>query len=178
MITLASSITLSRIIFTPFVVYFIYQQQWEFAALFFLIAAATDLVDGYVARKFGQQSSLGQLLDPIADKCLILATLYALLMMVAVASWQKWVIIFLFIKEFILLAGGAWLKLSYNFFIVPSILSRVASLAEIFLILFLFSSLIFFGYVSSLIFSIILFCNLLLSVWLLWRYSLIILKII
>ena len=57
MITFASCITLVRILLTPFVVYYIHLQAWSIAALFFVIAAATDLVDGCIARRFNQQSS-------------------------------------------------------------------------------------------------------------------------
>lgn len=177
MITFASCITLARIFLTPVVVYYIHLQAWAIAALFFVIAAATDLVDGFVARRFNQQSSLGQLLDPIADKFLIMSTLYALLMIVAVSFWQKIIIYFLLAKEIILLGGGAWLKLRYNFFIAPSRLSRAASLAEIFLILFLFVELIYFESISTNIFSALLSINFLISLWLLARYALIIKKI-
>jgi cardiolipin synthase len=174
MITFASCITLIRIFLTPFVVYYIHLQAWTIAALFFVIAASTDLIDGFVARRFNQQSSLGQLLDPIADKCLIMSTLYALLMIVAASFWQKIAVWFLLAKEIILLGGGAWLKLRYDFFIAPSRLSRAASLAEIFLILFLFMSLIFFGNVSTFVFSVLLSINLFVSAWLLIRYALVI----
>ncbi len=174
MITFASCITLVRIFLTPFVVYYIHLQAWTVAALFFIIAAFTDLVDGFVARRFNQQSSLGQLLDPIADKCLIMSTLYALLVIVAGTFLQKMAVWFLLMKEIILLLGGVWLKLRYNFFITPSKLSRAASLAEIFLILFLFASLIVIGNVSSFVFSILLCCNISISVWLLTRYVFII----
>lgn len=176
MITFASCITLVRIFLTPFIVYYIHFQAWSVAALFFVIAASTDLVDGFIARKFNQQSSLGQILDPIADKCLIMSTLYALLMIVAASLWQKIAVWFLLIKEIILLAGGAWLKLRYDFFILPSRLSRSASLAEMFLILFLFSSLIFFGNIPTNIFSVLLSINLFISAWLLVRYAKIIKK--
>jgi cardiolipin synthase (CMP-forming) len=176
MITVASCITLLRILLTPFVIYYIHLQTWSLAALFFVIAAATDLVDGFIARRFNQQSSLGQLLDPLADKCLIMGTLYTLLMIVAANFWQNVAVWFLLTKEIILLGGGAWLKLRYNFFITPSVLSRAASLAEIFLILFLFVSLIFYGYIPTNLFSVLLSINICISVWLLMRYVLIINK--
>lgn len=176
MITLASYITMIRIVLTPVVWYYVYLQQWGLAVLVFIVAALTDLVDGFVARKFNQQSKFGQLLDPIADKCLIMTTLYGLLMIVAGSFWQQVLVWCLLCKEAILLAGGAFLKLRYNFFITPSRLSRAASLAEIVLILFLFISLIFVGSVSSKFFSMLLCGNLILSVWLLVRYVLVVIK--
>lgn len=177
MITLASYVTIIRILLTPVVACYIHQAQWLWAVLFFIVAAATDLVDGFIARRFNQQSSLGQILDPIADKCLIMTTLYALLMVVAGTFWQRIFVWCLLAKEAILLIGGGWLKLRYNLFIAPSKLSRAASLAEILLILFLFASLVFSWNISPTIFSILLSGNLLLSVWLLVRYSRIVVMI-
>ena len=171
MITLASCITMVRILLTPVVWYQIQLQQWVMAVIFFMIAALTDLLDGFVARRFNQKSDFGQILDPVADKCLIMTTLYALLMHVAVNFWHQVAVYFLLAKEIVLLVGGAWLKVRYDIFIKPSKLSRAASLAEVLLILFLFINLIFFGYVSVQFFSIILCANLLLSVSLLVRYA-------
>ena len=48
------------------------------ALLVFIVAALTDFLDGYLARRWRQQSSLGRMLDPIADKLLVAATLLAL----------------------------------------------------------------------------------------------------
>ena len=48
------------------------------ALLIFLCAAATDLLDGYLARRWRQETTIGTLLDPIADKLLISAALIAL----------------------------------------------------------------------------------------------------
>lgn len=177
MFTIASYITMTRIVLTPVVFYYIQLQQWSMATIFFMVAASTDLIDGFVARRFNQQSKVGQLLDPIADKCLIMTTLYALLMRVAVGFFQQVVVYFLLSKEVILLVGGGWLKVRYDIFIKPSRLSRAASLAEIFLILFLFANLVWFGQVYSDLFSMVLGCNLLLSVWLLARYALIVYKV-
>lgn len=178
MITLASYITMIRMILTPVVWYYVHLQQWAMAVIFFIIAAFTDLLDGFVARRFNQQSKFGQLLDPVADKYLIMTTLYGLLMNIGVSFLQQVMVWCLLAKEAILLFGGAWLKLRYDFFIKPSRLSRAASIAEIIVILFLFASLLFFGHVSSLVLSILLCGNLVLSVWLLVRYGLVVKQIV
>ena len=52
------------------------RSQW--AALVFVLASATDLLDGYIARKMEQITSLGKLLDPIADKLLVISALILL----------------------------------------------------------------------------------------------------
>ena len=56
----------------------IYQGNYFFALVLFIVAGLSDGLDGYLARKFNWTSEFGQFADPLADKCLILATLLAL----------------------------------------------------------------------------------------------------
>ena len=55
----------------------IYQSNDLLALILFVVAGLSDGLDGYLARKYGWQSKFGQFADPLADKCLILATLLA-----------------------------------------------------------------------------------------------------
>jgi cardiolipin synthase len=72
--TFANLLTFFRILLiAPFLVY-IYQGRFGAALLVFFIASLTDFFDGYVARKFNQQSKLGRTLDPAADKILTTAS--------------------------------------------------------------------------------------------------------
>lgn len=76
--TLPNIITLARICLTPVIALLPFiQGYWPkvIAFVVFLIAAFSDLVDGWVARRYGTISELGMLLDPIADKLLLFATL-------------------------------------------------------------------------------------------------------
>jgi CDP-diacylglycerol--glycerol-3-phosphate 3-phosphatidyltransferase len=76
--TLPNIITLARIGLTPVVALLPFiQGYWPkvIAFVVFLIAAFSDLIDGYLARRYGTTSELGILLDPIADKLLLFATL-------------------------------------------------------------------------------------------------------
>jgi len=68
----------------------------KLAAITFLIAAATDLVDGYVARRRAQITTLGKLLDPVADKLLVMA---ALLLLVESGKLWAWVAILMIGRE-------------------------------------------------------------------------------
>ena len=80
-LNLPNFITLARILLIPvFVVLFVTptEDRSLSAALVFVIAAATDLLDGYLARRNGQVTTLGKLLDPIADKLLVLSALILL----------------------------------------------------------------------------------------------------
>ena len=74
-------LTLSRIAVIPiFVVFFYLPFDWHYlaACLVFIMAAVTDVLDGYYARKFGQTSALGAFLDPVADKLMVAVVLVLL----------------------------------------------------------------------------------------------------
>ncbi|NLT91576.1 MAG: CDP-diacylglycerol--glycerol-3-phosphate 3-phosphatidyltransferase [Actinobacteria bacterium] len=95
---LANSITVSRILLVPvFLVVLLggLPEPWRdlAAAAVFILAAATDKLDGYVARRNKQITTLGQFLDPLADKLLIAAALIALVAQDRVAAWVATVII-------------------------------------------------------------------------------------
>ena len=80
-LNLPNFITLARILLIPvFVVLFATPtpDRSLTAALVFIVAAVTDLLDGYLARRNGQVTTLGKLLDPIADKLLVLSALILL----------------------------------------------------------------------------------------------------
>lgn len=80
-INLPNVLTLVRILLIPVFVMLLLDPTPDrslAAALVFVIAAVTDLLDGYVARKTGQITRLGRLLDPIADKLLVLSALILL----------------------------------------------------------------------------------------------------
>lgn len=87
---LPNAITVSRILLIPvFVLFFLEPTPYRsiVAAAVFGLAALTDAVDGYVARRWGQVTKLGKLLDPIADKLLVLTALFLLVDFDRVAAW-------------------------------------------------------------------------------------------
>jgi len=103
---LPNALTLLRIFFVPLLVAALVQQNleitwngkiWlanEFLALVIFIAAAvTDLLDGYLARRWKQTTTVGMLLDPIADKLLVSAALVSLVQIHRVPAWMVVLII-------------------------------------------------------------------------------------
>ena len=97
-LNLANSITITRILLVPvFLVILLSGIPQPYgdllAAAVFILAAATDKLDGYVARRSKQITTLGQFLDPLADKLLIAAALIALVAQDRVAAWVAMVII-------------------------------------------------------------------------------------
>jgi CDP-diacylglycerol---glycerol-3-phosphate 3-phosphatidyltransferase len=89
-------ITVSRLFGLPFILYWLHQgseiDRWLSLAVF-LVAAGTDWLDGYLARKLDQITELGKFLDPLVDKLLVLAPLLALIERGSVPAWGVFLIL-------------------------------------------------------------------------------------
>ena len=86
-------ITSLRFILVVPISFYIYQGNDFLALILFIIAGLSDGLDGYLARKFNWQSDFGQFADPLADKCLIMATLLALAFSDKLPLWFVYIII-------------------------------------------------------------------------------------
>lgn len=91
--TAPNQITLLRLIFIPFVIISVFDAHWRWALALLLAAAASDALDGLLARTLHQQTLLGQYLDPIADK-LLLSSLFLVLSFVKKIPWRYTVVVF------------------------------------------------------------------------------------
>jgi CDP-diacylglycerol---glycerol-3-phosphate 3-phosphatidyltransferase len=97
-VNLANSITIARILLIPVFIALLlsgipHPYNDIAAAAVFALAAGTDKLDGYVARRTKSITTLGQFLDPLADKLLVATALIALVSMGRVAAWVATVII-------------------------------------------------------------------------------------
>ncbi|MBI5178709.1 MAG: CDP-diacylglycerol--glycerol-3-phosphate 3-phosphatidyltransferase [Nitrospinae bacterium] len=93
---LPNKLTLFRIFVVPLIIVFLIKPSplYSFlAAVVFTIAAITDWLDGHLARSTGQVTALGKLLDPIADKILIVSVLVPLVGIGSVPAWLATIII-------------------------------------------------------------------------------------
>lgn len=100
---LPNRLTLTRIILIPIFMAFlllklpqgqpIFPYQDVVAAMIFILAASTDGLDGYLARKRGQVTNLGKFMDPLADKLLVSAALICLVELGDVPAWVAWTIL-------------------------------------------------------------------------------------
>ena len=96
-LNLPTLLTLSRIVLIPVFVFSVYLHP-IFGALVFSIASLTDFLDGYFARRSGDITTFGIILDPIADKFLVISALIVLVDMDRLAAWIAIIII---VREFL-----------------------------------------------------------------------------
>ncbi|MEW5838640.1 MAG: CDP-alcohol phosphatidyltransferase family protein [Pseudomonadota bacterium] len=131
---LPNIITLARMALIPWIAWALYEARYADAFVLFAIAALSDAVDGFLARHFSWQSRLGAILDPLADKGMILAAMLALAMS---GLFPLWLLLLSFVRDFSIVA----LAVHYNFFVRsgfvprPSIFGKLHTVLEAALIL-------------------------------------------
>lgn len=91
--SLPNLITAARLAVVPVVVWAIVREAWGTAFLVFALAGLSDGIDGFLARRYGLTSRLGAILDPLADKALMLAVLVSLTLAGLVPAWFPAVLI-------------------------------------------------------------------------------------
>lgn len=136
----ASWITLLRLLLVPFIVFFIFSHKWLFSAVFFIIAAASDVLDGFVARHYGQETALGRYLDPIADKVLLVSSIVALAYadppFFTIPLWFVW---FAVLREVAVISGGlVLLILGKNIIIKPTVWGKATTALYVLFIALMF----------------------------------------
>ena len=125
---LPNGLTLVRIFLVPLLVALLLTKyNVLLAALIFLAASLTDLLDGYFARKRGQVTTLGILLDPVADKLLISSAFIALVQLQIVPAWMVVIIIG---REFAV-TGLRSIASSQGFTIDASELGKIKMVAQV-----------------------------------------------
>jgi cardiolipin synthase len=101
-LSLPNILTYLRIVAVPLVAACFYLEgdgaRW-FAFGFFFFASVTDYFDGYLARLWAQQSSLGRMLDPIADKLLVSVSLLMLAGEGTIGGWSMWAAVIILMRE-------------------------------------------------------------------------------
>jgi cardiolipin synthase (CMP-forming) len=90
---LPNVLSAARLAVSPYLCFLLWRQQYRVALLILLVAAATDGLDGYFARKLQVQSRLGEVLDPIADKILMGGAFLTLAFSSAIEPWLASVVI-------------------------------------------------------------------------------------
>lgn len=129
-LNLPTVLTLSRIFLIPVFVFSVYQHQ-VFGAFIFGIASITDYLDGYFARQSGKITKLGVILDPLADKFLVVS---ALIVLVDMERLPAWIAIVVIIREF-LVTGLRAVALSKNIIIPAEMGGKIKTFTQIIAIL-------------------------------------------
>ncbi|HEX9664356.1 MAG TPA: CDP-alcohol phosphatidyltransferase family protein [Patescibacteria group bacterium] len=98
-----NTLSIIRLILAVVFLVFLLQFKTSQALIIFIIALMTDWADGYIARKKGQVTILGKILDPLADKLLFIIAFVSLSLNYALPVWVAWIVVGCYI---ILLSGG------------------------------------------------------------------------
>lgn len=99
-------LTVARFFLIPFIIYFIVVDQYVMAFIFLTLSGITDILDGFIARKFNFITNFGKLIDPLADKATQLSVLLTLAFKDIIPFW---IIIIVALKEATMIAGASFL---------------------------------------------------------------------
>ncbi|HWI40633.1 MAG TPA: CDP-alcohol phosphatidyltransferase family protein [Verrucomicrobiae bacterium] len=131
--TIPNILTILRIVLTPVIVWKICSGGTGAAFWLFLVAAATDGLDGFIARRFNCRSRLGEILDPLADKLLMVGAGVVLLRLKLLPAW---LFLLIMLRELLILGGAAGYRaLTGRLEIEPAVLSKANTLLLLLLIL-------------------------------------------
>lgn len=99
-------LTILRFILIPFIVGYLNEGNYILAFVFLTISGLTDVLDGFIARKFNFITNFGKLIDPLADKATQISVLTVLTLQNIIPLW---ILIIVLLKECILIAGASFL---------------------------------------------------------------------
>ena len=99
-------LTIIRFIFIPIILRAIFDGNYILGIIFFTVSGLTDVLDGFIARKFNLVSNFGKLMDPLADKLTQISVLAAL---VSVKIIPVWILTIVVLKELIMVVGASFL---------------------------------------------------------------------
>ncbi len=133
-----NALSILRIILTVPVVLTLLNQQYFLALVLFLVAGITDGLDGWIAKRYSFQSRLGSILDPVADKLLLVSSFITLY---AIGLLPAWLLFLIFLRDVMIVSGAVGCFIgtgtSKDELLSPSKLSKINTALQIALVLFL-----------------------------------------
>ncbi|CAN5134873.1 CDP-alcohol phosphatidyltransferase family protein [soil metagenome] len=140
-ITFSTMLTLVRFALIPFIVASMILNHWYAAFILFVIAAITDILDGWFARWLNERTFLGAALDPIADKLLVIAVFATLAFYQSpLFTIPHWFVIMVLIKELVQIAGAVIIyQRKGHLNIAPTLLGKLTMAAQSAFISWLFA---------------------------------------
>ncbi|MDX8391879.1 MAG: CDP-alcohol phosphatidyltransferase family protein [Mariprofundaceae bacterium] len=128
-INIPNLLTLSRILLTPFIVYFILEEQPLQALILMAVAGVTDMLDGAIAKYFDMRTTVGSYLDPMADKLLLVSTIICLFYVEEVPLFVFLAVVF---RDAIIVAGAAVYEVvTRRLEMQPTLLSKATTTVQI-----------------------------------------------
>lgn len=136
--TIPNTLTFARIVIIPIFVTSLLYKKYQYALILFVIAAVTDLLDGFIARITNQKTKLGAFLDPLADKFLLLTSF----ILFAIYGWlPNWITITVISRDIIVVVGWCMLVIFINHRKVePSLIGKLANAFQAILIAYILLS--------------------------------------
>jgi cardiolipin synthase len=140
-LSIPNLITLARILLVPVMVWAIAAGEMQVAFALFLLAGLSDLVDGFLAKRFNMATELGAYLDPLADKALIVSIYVTLGIAGAIPRW----LVILVVSRDIMIVSAVMLSWLVNkpVRLKPHMVSKLNTVAQILLALVVLASLAF-----------------------------------
>jgi cardiolipin synthase len=134
-VNLPNLLTLGRFGLIPIYVVFFTTNQLKTAFLIVVLAGVTDVLDGYLARKRGQITQVGAMLDPLADKCMMLTVIISLL----VSGMIPWMVaVAMFIRDAGMIIGSAFFHFRGKQTVPANSLGKLTTVLYYFAFLFIF----------------------------------------
>jgi len=129
MIYIPNLLTLARIGLVPWLVVLLQKQQFTLSLLVFIVAGLTDALDGFIAKRFNAETYLGSLLDPLADKGLLVSSYIMLSVMELIPFWLMVTVVF---RDVIIVGGYLLMVLFFGSVkMEPLMVSKVNTFAQI-----------------------------------------------
>lgn len=130
---LPNAITAARIALVVPLLWLIVHGQYLAALAVAAVAGASDALDGFLAKRFGWQSWLGSMLDPLADKLLLISALAAL---VLIGELPGWLLLVVLLRDVVIVGGALTYHARFGRFTAqPNLMSKLATAAQIALVL-------------------------------------------
>ena len=136
--TVPNLLTFSRILMTPLLMWFLVHRELNHALIAFFIAGMTDGLDGLVARLLHQKSRSGAILDPLADKFLLVSSF---LLLGYLGLIPAWLVIIAVARDVVILLGTLTLFVfRFQLEVQPTILGKLTTLLQLLTVLLALSS--------------------------------------
>ncbi|NPA12972.1 MAG: CDP-diacylglycerol--glycerol-3-phosphate 3-phosphatidyltransferase [Aquificae bacterium] len=129
---LANQLTILRIFLIPVFIILIGYNKPLYALIVFLIAGITDALDGYIARRFNQITTIGRILDPIADKALLVSSFVFIYTSQLEVKFPYWYVVIVISRDIYLILGSAVIYfIKGHLEVKPSIFGKATTFFQI-----------------------------------------------